>query len=167
MLAERLLSKVGYDVDREMHTLELLKLRFGESSLHKCEVMLKDVLGAFYYTLVHVRPRRRGARRSSRIFSSRRLSPPITRFRSRHTATPFNSISDAPLNATPTFVALNDGPSTLRQQADQRQRQGAARARHARGGGRRVLEPPPRVPARRDDRQRAVLATVRVRGAGV
>jgi anaphase-promoting complex subunit 2 len=32
---------VGYDNDREMHTLELLKLRFGEASLHKCEVMLK------------------------------------------------------------------------------------------------------------------------------
>ena len=44
MLAERLLSKVGYDVTREMHTLELLKIRFGEASLHKCEVMLKDVL---------------------------------------------------------------------------------------------------------------------------
>jgi len=36
--AERLLSKVGYDTEREMHTLELLKLRFGEASLHKCEV---------------------------------------------------------------------------------------------------------------------------------
>jgi len=34
-------SEVGYDNDREMHTLELLKLRFGEASLHKCEVMLK------------------------------------------------------------------------------------------------------------------------------
>lgn len=43
MLAERLLNKVGYDVDRDTHTLELLKLRFGESSLHKCEVMLKDM----------------------------------------------------------------------------------------------------------------------------
>ena len=43
MLAERLLNKVGYDIDREMHTLELLKLRFGEASLHKCEVMLKDI----------------------------------------------------------------------------------------------------------------------------
>ena len=43
MLAERLLNKVGYDIDRETHTLELLKLRFGESSLHKCEVMLKDM----------------------------------------------------------------------------------------------------------------------------
>ncbi len=43
MLADRLLSKVGYDVDRETRALELLKLRFGESSLHKCEVMLKDV----------------------------------------------------------------------------------------------------------------------------
>jgi len=43
MLAERLLGKVGHDVDRETHALELLKLRFGETSLHKCEVMLKDM----------------------------------------------------------------------------------------------------------------------------
>jgi hypothetical protein len=31
-------APVGYDIDRETHTLELLKLRFGETSLHKCEV---------------------------------------------------------------------------------------------------------------------------------
>lgn len=37
------MSKVGYDVDRETHALELLKLRFGEHNLHKCEVMLKDM----------------------------------------------------------------------------------------------------------------------------
>ena len=34
---------MGHDVDRETHALELLKLRFGETSLHKCEVMLKDM----------------------------------------------------------------------------------------------------------------------------
>lgn len=42
MLAEKLLAKSTYDTDREMHALELLKLRFGEGSLHNCEVMLKD-----------------------------------------------------------------------------------------------------------------------------
>ena len=42
MLAEKLLSKSNYDTEREMHALELLKLRFGETSLHNCEVMLKD-----------------------------------------------------------------------------------------------------------------------------
>jgi len=42
MLAEKLLGKANYDTDREMHALELLKLRFGEVSLHNCEVMLKD-----------------------------------------------------------------------------------------------------------------------------
>jgi anaphase-promoting complex subunit 2 len=42
MLAEKLLSKSNYDAEREMHALELLKLRFGETSLHNCEVMLKD-----------------------------------------------------------------------------------------------------------------------------
>ena len=42
MLAEKLLSKANYDTERETHTLELLKLRFGEMTLHSCEVMLKD-----------------------------------------------------------------------------------------------------------------------------
>jgi hypothetical protein len=42
MLAERLLSKGGdYSCDRELRTLELLKVRFGEGSLHNAEVMLK------------------------------------------------------------------------------------------------------------------------------
>ena len=42
MLAEKLLGKSSYDTEREMHALELLKIRFGETSLHNCEVMLKD-----------------------------------------------------------------------------------------------------------------------------
>ena len=49
--------------------------------------------GAFYLiTLVPVRPRSRGKRRSLRnLLPGVRLSPPITpRFQSRHTATPFN-----------------------------------------------------------------------------
>lgn len=32
-----------YNVEREVHTLELLKLRFGEASLHGAGIMLKDV----------------------------------------------------------------------------------------------------------------------------
>lgn len=43
MLAEKLLSKSDYDIDREIRTLELLKLRFGENSMHSCEIMLKDI----------------------------------------------------------------------------------------------------------------------------
>ena len=43
MLAEKLLGKSSYDTEREMHALELLKIRFGETSLHNCEVMLKDL----------------------------------------------------------------------------------------------------------------------------
>jgi anaphase-promoting complex subunit 2 len=42
-LAERLLSRRGYDTERDVRTLELLKLRFGEAVLHSAEVMLKDV----------------------------------------------------------------------------------------------------------------------------
>ena len=44
-----------------------------------------------HLTLVPIRPRRRGERRSLRTFP-RRVSPPIPRFQSRHTSTPFNSI---------------------------------------------------------------------------
>ena len=43
MLADRLMAKTDYDTDRELHTLELLKLRFGETSLHDCEIMLKVI----------------------------------------------------------------------------------------------------------------------------
>jgi anaphase-promoting complex subunit 2 len=43
LLADRLLTSLSYDTDREARNLELLKLRFGETSLQYCEVMLKDV----------------------------------------------------------------------------------------------------------------------------
>ena len=46
MLSRKLLGSphVGADLDLEYRTLELLKQRFGEESLHKCEVMLKDIV---------------------------------------------------------------------------------------------------------------------------
>jgi anaphase-promoting complex subunit 2 len=43
LLAERLLARGGYDTERDVRTLELLKLRFGEGALHAAEVMLKDI----------------------------------------------------------------------------------------------------------------------------
>lgn len=43
LLADRLLSVRGYDTNREVHNLELLKKRFGEGSLGPCEVMIKDL----------------------------------------------------------------------------------------------------------------------------
>uniref|UniRef100_A0AAG5DBB4 Anaphase-promoting complex subunit 2 n=1 Tax=Anopheles atroparvus TaxID=41427 RepID=A0AAG5DBB4_ANOAO len=43
LLAERLLSHIDFNPEREIKNLELLKLRFGESLLHSCEVMLKDI----------------------------------------------------------------------------------------------------------------------------
>ncbi|KAK9820288.1 hypothetical protein WJX72_008627 [[Myrmecia] bisecta] len=43
MLADKLLAKTDYDCDREIRTLELLKLRFGDTNLHNCEVMIKDM----------------------------------------------------------------------------------------------------------------------------
>ena len=42
-MSNRLLSQFTYDTEREIRNLELLKLRFGESSLHQVEVMLKDI----------------------------------------------------------------------------------------------------------------------------
>jgi len=70
--------------------------------------------GAFYHlTLVPVRPRRRGERRSLRTFSpGASISPPrVPRwFQSRHTSTPFNSASDA-FQLHPDVRSY--GPSTL------------------------------------------------------
>lgn len=43
LLADRLLTTFSYNTEKEIRYLELLKLRFGESQLHYCEVMLKDV----------------------------------------------------------------------------------------------------------------------------
>ena len=43
LLAERLLGRAGYGAEREVRTLELLKLRFGEAPLHGAEVMLRDL----------------------------------------------------------------------------------------------------------------------------
>lgn len=43
LLAERLLSQLDFTPEKEIRNLELLKLRFGETLLHSCEVMLKDI----------------------------------------------------------------------------------------------------------------------------
>lgn len=43
MLADKLLGNLEFDTDKDVHNLELLKLRFGEASLHQCEVMVKDI----------------------------------------------------------------------------------------------------------------------------
>ena len=42
MLADKLLANLDYNTDKEVHTLELLKLRFGEMSMRNCEIMIKD-----------------------------------------------------------------------------------------------------------------------------
>ncbi|KAI7812855.1 anaphase-promoting complex subunit 2 [Triplophysa rosa] len=43
VMADRLLHQLNYNTAREIRNVELLKLRFGESHMHYCEVMLKDV----------------------------------------------------------------------------------------------------------------------------
>jgi len=43
LLSNRLLANCSYDTEKEIRYLELLKLRFGETPLHQCEVMLKDI----------------------------------------------------------------------------------------------------------------------------
>lgn len=42
MLADKLLSNLDYNTDAQVHTLELLKLRFGDVSMRQCEIMVKD-----------------------------------------------------------------------------------------------------------------------------
>ena len=41
MLADKLVNNLAYDTNKEVQNLELLKLRFGESSMHQCEIMVK------------------------------------------------------------------------------------------------------------------------------
>lgn len=43
LLADRLLIQLDFCPEKEIRNLELLKLRFGDSVLHTCEVMLKDI----------------------------------------------------------------------------------------------------------------------------
>jgi hypothetical protein len=43
LMGQRLLSAVDYNVDSELRTLELLKLRFGDASFNDCEIMLRDI----------------------------------------------------------------------------------------------------------------------------
>jgi anaphase-promoting complex subunit 2 len=43
MLADKLLANMDYNTDKDRHTLELLKLRFGEVSMNSAEVMIKDI----------------------------------------------------------------------------------------------------------------------------
>ncbi|WVQ94804.1 hypothetical protein IAU59_001887 [Kwoniella sp. CBS 9459] len=43
LLATRLLAVKDYDAVKEIRTIELLKLRFGETALSGCDVMLKDM----------------------------------------------------------------------------------------------------------------------------
>ncbi|KAJ8670804.1 hypothetical protein QAD02_002063 [Eretmocerus hayati] len=43
LLADRLLTQLNYQTERELRQLELLKRRFGEQQLHHCEVMIKDM----------------------------------------------------------------------------------------------------------------------------
>jgi hypothetical protein len=68
-----------------------LKVQARRALKHKIAGLRRVLL-----TLVPVRPRRRGARRSLRTLSpGARISPPAPRFRSRRASTPFNSASDA------------------------------------------------------------------------
>lgn len=43
MLAEKLMSAKEFSIDEEIKNLELLKLRFGESALQTCNIIVKDV----------------------------------------------------------------------------------------------------------------------------
>lgn len=43
MLADKLLANLDFNTDKEVHLLELLKLRFGEMSMRNCEIMIKDM----------------------------------------------------------------------------------------------------------------------------
>jgi anaphase-promoting complex subunit 2 len=43
MMAEKLMSVKDYNIEEELRNIELLKMRFGESALQTCNIILKDV----------------------------------------------------------------------------------------------------------------------------
>jgi len=43
VLSGKLLRNTSFDTSKEVSTLELLKLRFGEAAMHHCEIMVRDV----------------------------------------------------------------------------------------------------------------------------
>ena len=43
MMAEKLMSVKDYNIDQEVRNIELLKMRFGESALQVCDIIVKDV----------------------------------------------------------------------------------------------------------------------------
>ena len=42
ILAEKLLLNTKYNISEEIKNIELLKIRFGEAKLNRCNVILKD-----------------------------------------------------------------------------------------------------------------------------
>lgn len=66
MLADRLASRPDFDCQRELRTMELLKLRFGEANLHNAEIMLGVSRGLTRCPFV--------ARRLSELAASKRCS---------------------------------------------------------------------------------------------
>lgn len=54
MLAEKLLAKTNFDCSRELRTMELLKLRFGDGNMHNAEIML--VVSALNASQAFVKP---------------------------------------------------------------------------------------------------------------
>ena len=43
MLAEKLMSAKDYNIDEEIKNIELLKIRFGETALQTCNIIVRDV----------------------------------------------------------------------------------------------------------------------------
>ncbi len=42
-MAQKLMSAKDYNLDEEVRNIQLLKMRFGESALQTCNIILKDV----------------------------------------------------------------------------------------------------------------------------
>ncbi|GMH42828.1 hypothetical protein BSKO_10747 [Bryopsis sp. KO-2023] len=65
ILGDTLMAKTDYECSREVRTVELLKIRFGESALHNCEVMLRDMSESKRLQQTLMGPQVRGAAGSS------------------------------------------------------------------------------------------------------
>ena len=100
--------------------------------LEMLEANLREDLGAFVFTLVPIRPRRRCELHSLRTFSpGGRIIPPTHRFQS---ATPFNSASDAFQLRPEISLRIMEPPSStlIRSHLDRDEEAGKARRRRLR-----------------------------------
>jgi len=75
LLADLLVNIIDYDTDKQVQQLELLKIRFGESAMHACDVMLRDLANSKRINS-HIQPNLKEGKKAGVVFSQQPPSTP-------------------------------------------------------------------------------------------